>query len=292
MKKRLLTVALFATLAAPASAQLVYLGEGPTLAEARTEDANLGALTVGIDGTWSETWIAGGANAGGSFGAYFMTDVFVSAPCAGATGEIIFDIFSLPNSDGQNGTQKAKSYSLRPGGFGIFKDVVGMFGQRGGATIAIKVSATRSTTIASCRELAAWGRTYTAAPGGGEYSTGLVPTFTTVSVSSSRYAQVSGVQQNTGKRTNVIVMTPYSSTGTVYLYIYDHTGAALGTKTVTVYGYSATQVSLSEFNIPAPGGVVRAVAPSGSSFRFQAYAVTVDNNTNDGFLNMFAEHDL
>lgn len=291
MRKRLAIVVVSLAFAGTATAQLTLLGDTATLAETLDKGRTLSPLTVSSDTSWSENWILGAASAAGQFGAYFRTDLFVMAPCAGASGEIVFDLFSLPNGESTSGSQRGKSYSIPPGGFGIIPDVVSLFGQYGGATLLLKVSSSRSTATTSCRELSSWGRTYTLAPGGGEYSTGLLSTFPSVTISSSRYGAITGVQQNADRRTNVIVMTPYSSTGTVRLHIFDHTGSFLGQKDVVVYGYSATQVSLSEFTILPPGGSVRAVAVSPSYFNFQAQAVTVDNRTNDGYLNSFAEHE-
>ncbi len=291
MKKLVLATALLIVLPSPALAQVTYLGEGRSLSETLHEESRMSPLTVSTDTAWSENWIMGAANAAGAFGAYFRTDVFVMAPCAGASGVVAFDVFSLPNGDSENGKQRARSYSIPLGGFGIFQDIVATFGQNGGSTILLKVDSARSTATTSCRKLSSWGRTYTKAPGGGEYSTGLLSTFPSITISPSSYGAITGVQQNSERRTNVIVMSPYSSSGTVRLYVFDHNGAFAGQKDVVVYGYSATQVSLGDFAILSPGGTIRAVSAGSGSFYFQVQAVTVDNKTNDGYLNAFAEHD-
>jgi hypothetical protein len=124
------------------------------------------------------------------------------------------------------------------------------------------------------------------ADSGGEYSTGLLSTFPGILVGPTYYGAVAGVQQNNDRRTNVLIFNPLFSSITVRLYVFDHTGAPIGQKDVLVYGYSTTQVALSEFTILSPGGSIRAVALSGQYF--QAQAVTVDNQTNDGYLNSFS----
>lgn len=273
---------------APATAQVSFLGPAPAMAEAAPADPDSRhALTFGLDSSWSQNWILGAAHAAGRFGSFYRTNLYVMAPCAGTSGEVVFGVYSLPNGTA-NGSQTGLLYRVPAGGFGIIPDVVNEFGQTGGATLYLKVDSSRSTVTTSCRELSSWAQTYTTAENGGEYSTGLVSTFGNT-ISSSNYGAITGVEQNDRKRTNVIVFNPYSGTGVVRLFVFDEKGVPLGQKDVTVYAYSATQVSLDGFRIGSPGGSIRAAAVT-SYFYFEAAAVTVDNLSNDGFFRHFTEH--
>ncbi len=292
-----LLLLLSAVAAVPAAAQgIAFVGEGPAVGEAhagRDGSARI-PLTFGLDSSWSENRILGAAHAPGRYGSYYRTDLYVMAPCAGASGNVVFQIWSLPNGATNNASQMSRVYTIPAGGFGIIPDVVGQFGQTGGSTLDLEVVSSASTVTSSCRELSSWAKTSTLAENGGEYSTGLLSTFGNT-ICSSRYGAITGVEQNDTKRTNVILMTPYSSTGVARLYVFDERGQFAGQKDVTISPYSATQVSLTEFAIAAPGGSLRvAVSPLSptSYFYFEAAAVTVDNRTNDGFFRHFTIHDF
>jgi hypothetical protein len=272
---------------------LLFLGDGQKL-EVESSASERVPLTMGLDSSWSKNWILGAAHAPGKYGSYFQTDLQIMAPCAGSSGDIVFDLWSLPNNTSANGSQVSRVYTIPAGGFGIIQDVVGVFGQTGGSTLYLQVDSARSTASSSCRELSSWAYTYTRAENGGNYSTGLLSTFgnTIYSSSTTFYGAITGIEQNDLKRTNVIIFTPYSSTGIVRLYVFDETGKSIGTKDVTVYGYSATQVSLNEFTIASPGGSLRMKGSPSSptSIYFEAAAVTVDNLTNDGFFRHVSIH--
>lgn len=277
-------------LAAPAEAQVTYLGPAPEIAETAPADPNARrALTFGLDSSWSQNWILGAAHAAGRFGSFYRTNLYLMAPCAGTNGNVVFAVYSLPNGS-SNGGQTGLLYTIPAGGFGVIVDVVNEFGQNGGATIYLKVDGARSTVTSSCQELSSWAQTYTLAENGGEYSTGLLSTFGNT-ISSSKYGAITGVEQNDRKRTIVVVFNPYSGSGVVRLFVFDEKGSPIGQKDVTVYPYSATQVSLDGFRIGSPGGSIRAATVT-SYFYFEAAAVTVDNLTNDGFFRHFTEHDL
>lgn len=293
LRRLVLLAAAAMLLCSDAQAQLTFLGNGRTLADALQDRASSAKppLTYPTDTSWSKNWIMGGAHAPGRFGSFFRTDLFIMAPCAGASGVTAFELFSLPNGVSGNASQRSRIYTIPAGGFGILPDVVDLFGQTGGSTLYLLVNSSQSTVTTSCRELASWGRTYTQSSTGGEYSTGLLSTFPSITVLSGSYAALTGVQQNSQRRTNVLVSSPYSSGGTVRLFVFDENGNPIGQKDVTVYPYGTTQVALDEFTILPPGGSIRALGLT-SSLYWQAQAVTVDNQTNDGFLNSFAEFDF
>jgi len=217
----------------------------------------------------------GAANAAGQFGAYYRTDLFYSGSGVG-NGQIVFDMWVLPANQDNTNTQ-GRRYSVADNAFGIFRDVVGTFGFSGAATVMVSIDRTATTAIGAYSRLSWWGRTYTSSPSGGVYSTTL-PVTTGWLISPTTYTDAPGAVQSADKRTNVNAFNHSGSTITCRVDVYGQT-SALGTFYLTIPPYSSIQRGLSDFSIPEPGGEVVFSLSSGYA---TAFAVTVDNATNDG----------
>lgn len=288
---KLTTVCLVSVLQASAAMALTSLGPSDrTAGDVFRENERRHPLNVNMEGPSEFVILPGAANAAGQFGAYFRTDLFITATGANRDGETLFTLFVLPAGTNGNQNVRGEDFRIPVGGFGIIKDVVGRAGVSGGATIVLSVDHGRSSAASSDQYLSAWAKTYTASPSGGEYSTTL-PSLGGYNLTASSFVAVAGVQQNGAKRTNVSTFNHSASTTlTVQLVVFSSTGQNLGSKNVTVAPLTNIQVSLSEFSIADPGGVLRAILVSGTGA--SVFAVTVDNATNDGDLKLLTYNAL
>lgn len=273
----------------PASAALGLTSLGPsqrTAGDVFREVERRHALNVNQEGPSDFIVLPGGANVAGQFGAYFRTDLFITATGANRSGDTLFTLFVLPAGTSGNQNVTGEDFRIPVGGFGIIKDVVGRARVTGGATILLSVDHGRSTAGSNDQYLSAWGKTYTASPSGGEYSTTL-PVLGGYNLSSSSFVATAGIQQNGARRTNVNTFNfSASTTLVVRLVVFSPTGQNLGSKDVSVPPLTSVQVGLSEFSIADPGGVLRAVLLGGTGGA--VFAVTVDNSTNDGDLKLLS----
>lgn len=270
--------------ASPLLAGLEYVGPSErTVGEALTAMTTRTPLNINKEGPSDMVFIYGGANAAGLYGAFYQTDIGIISPGLGSneTGLVYFTLYVLPANANGNPSLQGHDYTMPAGAFGIFKNVVGNAGVSGAATIMLAVNHTKSTISSGYQYVAAWGRTYTTAPTGGQFSTTLPVTCGWV-LTTSNFVVATGIQQDSSRRTNVSAFN-HDTAGPITLryYIFDSNGANIGTQDVTIPPLSSVQISLSAFYIGDPGGTIRAVATStyGDS---TIYAVTVDNMTNDG----------
>ncbi|MEO6324644.1 MAG: hypothetical protein ABIQ65_08460 [Thermoanaerobaculia bacterium] len=223
----------------------------------------------------------GAANAAGQFGAYFRTDIHLGdSGHSSDTGRIYFNVFVLPANQ-SNGSVSGDLYSLPAYGFATFTDVVGRKSISGAATVVIAVDHGRSTAPAAAQFLSVWGKTYTAGPNGGEFTTTLPVTYGYL-ISSASHVDAIGVVQNSRKRTNVSVFN-HMTAQTIFpvVTVFDQTGRYLGNFTLTVPPLSTVQTGIGQFVVDEPGGIIAVSLTSGKA---TAFAVTVDNLTNDGDL--------
>ena len=264
------------------AAGLTYVGPSEqTVAESLSKHSARSALNINMEGPSQVVYILGGASASGLYGAFYRTDVGITAPGVSESGLVHFTLYVLPANTEGNGALYGHSYTLPPGGFGILKDVVGNAGVSGAATIVLIVNTSTSTASSAYQYLSAWGRTYTAAPTGGQFSTTLAVT-SGYTLTTADFVVATGIQQDSSRRTNVSAFN-HGTTSDVTLryFIFDATGANIGSQDVTIPPMSSVQIALSAFSVGDPGGTMRAgiVSSTGTA---TVYAVTVDNATNDG----------
>jgi hypothetical protein len=240
-------------------------------------------LNMNKEGPSDMVFIYGGASAAGLYGAFYRTDIGITAPglASNESGLVHFTIYVLPANASGNASLTGHDWTIPAGGFGIMKDVVGNAGVSGAATIVLVVNHSTSTVSSSYQCLSAWGRTYTTSPTGGQFSTTL-PVTDGWLLDTSNFVVATGIQQDASRRTNVSAFNHRTAdTITLRYYIFDSNGANIGTQDVTIAPLSSVQISLTAFSIGDPGGTIRANATStyGNS---TVYAVTVDNMTSDG----------
>jgi hypothetical protein len=158
------------------------------------------------------------------------------------------------------------------------KDVVGNAGVYGAATIVIATVPSQTSAIGAHALLSVWGRTYTAAPGGGTYST-TTPVIAGYLITSTSTAEVNGVVSMTGKRANVSVFNHSYQTASYRVDVWNQNGTYLGNFSLSIPPLSSVQRALDDFPIGEPGGDVVFSTTNGAG---GAFAVVVDNVTNDG----------
>jgi hypothetical protein len=236
------------------------------------------ALNTIVEGPSGTIVVPGAANAPGKNGAYFHTDLYLAGSGTG-TGNIVFDLSVLP-AGVDNTNNQAHRFSMPDNGFDVITDVVASFGVSGAATIMIQTNLALSTSSGAFALLSAWGRTYTAGPSGGSYSTTL-PAIKGYLVSASQYSETPGVIVSAAKRTNVGCFNNTSSPATCLATVYGSDGTNLGTISLPLQPLSSAQQGLTSFSIPEPGGKVVFSVTSGY---VTGYVAVDDNVTNDADL--------
>lgn len=287
---RVLVLVVLVFLAIPAAGSMTVATEpsleyvGPaahTISEAlQARERSMSLLHATKEGPSDIVFFYGAAHAQGLNGAFFRTDIYLnSAGLPSDSGRIYFTLYVLPGGTEGNQLVGGEEWTIPPGGFGIIEDVVGRARLSGAATVVLLIDHTKSTAPSRVRYISGWGRTYTAGSNGGEYSTTL-PVTAGWLISSTSWVAVTGVQQNLDRRTNVSVFNHSTvTTVTPNVYVFGADGQHLGTFPIRVPPLTSVQVSLSNYSIPAPGGSLRIAMSSGQA---TAFAVTVDNATNDG----------
>lgn len=261
---------------------LEYVGPAhQNISEAlRARERSVAALHFTKEGPSDVLFFYGAAHARGLNGAFFKTDLYLNAAgLSSDSGKVYFTVYVLPGGTQGNQLVGGDDWTVAPGGFGILEDIVGRAGIDGAATVVLMIDHEKSTAPSRVRYISGWGRTYTANPGGGEFATTL-PVTAGWLISPSSWVAVTGIQQNIDRRTNVSVFN-HSTTTTITpkVYVFGSDGQNIGTFSMTVPPLTSAQVSLADYFIPAPGGLLRIAMTTGNA---TAFAVTVDNTTNDG----------
>ena len=173
-----------------ATSALEYVGRADrTVSEALQErERSISALHATKEGPSDILFFYGAAHAQGLHGAFFKSDIYLNAAgLPSDSGKIYFTLYVLPGGTTANQLVGGDEWTVPPGGYGIFEDVVGRYSLSGAATVIIMINHTKSTAPSRVRYISGWGRTYTAGSSGGEYSTTLPVTAGWLISSTSSY---------------------------------------------------------------------------------------------------------
>jgi hypothetical protein len=220
------------------------------------------------------SWLlAAAAHAPGAGGAFWVTHLTILNH--GATDATFALLFSAHDQSVER--DSGQLFHLHPRQTLVIKDVLSSIFALESGFGAIRLAA-------SSGELAMWGETITAAPGGGTYGQCLAAFSKRELITSQRPGSIEAICQNAVCRTNLVLANASAIPISVDLNLYDESGQRLSQSTQWLAARSMTQISNL---VPAMGistelanGCLR-LSTSTVGGTVAAYASVIDNQTND-----------